>query len=71
MAISSKLSRFLKNVAFRNKSVAVEAEDKLNLVDTNAADILELQTQFNLLLAKLDLDAGVTDEDYESTLEIE
>ena len=29
-----------------------------------------LTINFNLLLAKLDLDAGVTDADYESTLEI-
>ena len=32
--------------------------------------IVELKADFNLLLAKLDDDAGVTDEDYESTLPI-
>lgn len=31
-------------------------------------DVTELRTQFIALLAKLDLDAGVTDTDYESTL---
>ena len=33
-----------------------------------ADDITELRTQFVALLAKLDDDGGVTDEDYESTL---
>lgn len=33
-----------------------------------ADDFTELRTQFIALLAKLDLDAGVTDTDYESTL---
>lgn len=31
-------------------------------------DVTELRTQLIALLAKLDLDAGITDVDYESTL---
>jgi len=36
-----------------------------------ASLVVELKKSFNLLLAKLDADAGVNDTDYESTLEVE
>lgn len=38
------------------------------LLDDIADDLAELHTRFVALLAKLDLDGGVTDTDYESTL---
>jgi hypothetical protein len=47
------------------------AQPSLATVGRDVADDFEtLRAQFNLLLAKLDADAGVTDTNYASTLEI-
>ena len=48
---------------------------EVSLANRKAADdlldaIVELQSCYNALLAKLDADAGVVDTDYESSLEV-
>lgn len=55
----SNLRRTLE-VALANRKLSDELIDEL----------VEMQTAFNALLAKMDADAGITDVDYESTLAV-
>lgn len=63
MAVSEHLRRNAANL----EAVGDELLDYVEALETANN---ELAANFNLLLAKLDADAGVTDEDYESTLEV-
>jgi len=50
--------------------VAVRVRGVLAAAEVDSATLATVVANFNALLAKLDADAGVTDADYVSTLEV-